>query len=227
MTRRVLAEQRGETITSLLVALAIGSVVLWAAIQLLVGSMASSARATDRAESVQRARLALDRVTTVLGSQVCLGTTQPPVQEATATAVTVIADLGDERFAPDLHRFSLDPATQALVEDITPGSGTPPNTTFTGTPQRRVLAGAVTARASEPLFRYYAFDPVLGSQRLVELPAPLSAADRARVVRITIALLVRPLRTGHDDPRATTLDAGAGPASMEPTLEWQTGPRCA
>jgi hypothetical protein len=45
-------------------------------------------------------------------------------------------------------------------------------------------------------------------------------------VRIAIALAVRPQRTSREDARAVTLDAGAGPSSLEPTVEWQKGPRC-
>lgn len=221
-------EERGETIVELLVAFMVAGLILWAAMQLLVTSTNIAARDIDRSEAVQRGRLALDRVTTVLGSQVCLGANTPPVQDATATSVSVISGIASgTAFAPSLHQFTLDTVNRKLVETTTNGVGTPPNTTFTGTVKSATLVADVAAPSGAAMFRYYAFDPVLGAQQLDELTPPLTAADRARVVRITVAMTIRPVRTHGDDARATTLDAGVGPASMEPSLDWQLGPRCA
>jgi prepilin-type N-terminal cleavage/methylation domain-containing protein len=192
--RRRLADQRGFTVMELLVASLLGVVVLLAAAALMDGAQGQNARISGRVEGTQRGRVAMEQVTQRLRSQVCLGTATP-VLNAQDTEMTFYADFGDEAFTPEIRRLYVQGGV--LREQVWNGTGTPPNVTFPATPTRtRVLASGIAqakdaAGVAIPYFRYYAYDASSPTEPKELLPTPVSIDDRARLVRVQVALRTR------------------------------------
>jgi prepilin-type N-terminal cleavage/methylation domain-containing protein len=159
MLRRLVDDERGFSLTELLMSMVIGSIVLWALMTVFVQGVGGTMKVSDRAEAQQRGRLAMDRLETVLNSQVCLDATHPPVIAGDGQSVTVYADLGDVAFLPKQYRFVYDPAARTLTEQQFDGTGTVPNLTFPATPSRTasLAPGVVPDReggVQQPIFRY-------------------------------------------------------------------------
>jgi prepilin-type N-terminal cleavage/methylation domain-containing protein len=77
MTR--VRDESGFSLVELVVALAIGTVVLLAAFMLVDASTPLAQRTNDRVDAFQRGRLALDIVGAELRSQVCMPGAIPPI----------------------------------------------------------------------------------------------------------------------------------------------------
>lgn len=225
--RRVRHDERGVTLVELLAALAAGGIVLAGVLTFSITGVNASLEVEDRAEAAQRGRQALDRMVTVLQSQVCIDAARPPIATGDANAVTFYADTSSETFRPRQHRFAYDPATKRITESIHAGIGTPPAIVFVPSPTEvRAVAAGVTPVPGRPLLRYYAFTSTQPTTASVELPVPLSVADARRVVRVAVAFNVAPSRTGRADRRSTTIEGDAYVGSLEATTDPQLGPRC-
>ena len=61
-----LRSESGTTLVEMLTALVIGSVVLFGVVTVFTTALTSAAKVNDRVDAAQRARLALDRMQTVL-----------------------------------------------------------------------------------------------------------------------------------------------------------------
>jgi prepilin-type N-terminal cleavage/methylation domain-containing protein len=230
MLRRLVQDERGFSLTELLMSMVVGSIVLWAMMMLFTHSVAPSMEVGDRVEAQQRGRLAMDRVETVLNSQVCLDTNKPPVIAGDGQSVTVYADLGDEQFTPQQYRFVYDPAARTLTEQQFDGTGTVPNLTFPGTPSRSRIVGSgiVPDRVGgvqQPVFRYFKFETDGTVNPNNPLPTPLSTADAGKTIRVAVAFQALPERTNKEDPRATTLEGQAVVGSADPAHPTD-GPNC-
>lgn len=227
VARRIARDERGLTLVELLAALAVGAIVLFGVLVFTVTGIEGSLRAQDRSDSAQRGRLALDRMVTVLQSQVCLDVARPPIVSGTDSAVTFYADTHSETFRPRRHSFTYDPSTGRIAEAIDHGSGSPPAITFGGAPDElRAVASGVRLISGRPLLRYYAFTSSEPTTATVLLPTPLSPADARRVVRVNVAFKVIADRTGKPDRRATTIEGDAYVGSLEATHDPSAGPRC-
>jgi hypothetical protein len=198
--RTRLADESGFTVMELLVASILGIIVILAAAALMDGAQGHASRVSARVDGTQRGRAAMEQVTQRLRSQVCLGTATPTV-EATDDSVTFYADFGDEAFTPERRRVYVDDengdGVMELREEIFPGTGTPPNVTFPVSPaQRRLLVDGIEPAkdsAGVPLqyFTYYAYDSSTPTEPRELLDTPVSADDRARLVRVQIAFRTR------------------------------------
>ena len=71
--RAALGANDGFSLIELLTAMVIGGVVLGALMTLMATGFTKSAEITDRAETAQSGRSALDRILTLMDSEVCLG----------------------------------------------------------------------------------------------------------------------------------------------------------
>lgn len=190
--RERLRAEDGATLIELMATMAIGMVTLLGAFFLLDSSVALSGKVTQRAETVQRARHAMDLITRELRSQVCLGKIVPIVA-ATATSVEFYADLGDGTLAPGRRTLTFTPGSARLTESVRAGTLVGTTYSFADTAQTTTLLEQVGLDAGTPMFRYYAFDtatPPAPAQPLTTLP--LSVVDRARVAKIEITFAVRP-----------------------------------
>lgn len=227
--RKLIGDQRGFTLIEVLVALSIGSVVLFGVLNVFTVAITKSAEVNDRIEALQRGRPALDRITTLLDAQVCIANNQPPiVAGATATDLTFYADLGNDDFSPTQFRLSYDAATRTLNETSWAGTSSGSSWTFPAAPTRSVplLRDVAPPTTTGPIFRYFAYssaDPPTPDAEITALP--LSATDAARVVRVKASIAAQPTRTKKTDDRSTIIDGDGFVATADPR-DPLGGPRC-
>jgi Tfp pilus assembly protein PilW len=187
------------TLVELLVALSLAMLVLVGTFTLVRTTMDVSAGVVRRTDAMQRGRLAMDRVTRVLRSQVCLDASTPAVVAGTDASVSFYAELGSGDGLPALHTVALDPAAGALVQTRTDGTRATPGApvTFPAQPTSTIrLLEQAAAPAAGPVFTYFAYATTGTPRRAtVQLATPLSGPDRRRVARIAIAFTARPQST--------------------------------
>ena len=234
-----LRSQDGMTLPEVLVALTAGFVVLAATLGLLESSVRLSSNVTQKTDAMQRGRLAMDRLTQQLRSQVCLNLTTPAVLPgATGDAVTFYADFGegDTTVAPDRRTLTFDPAGGSITEAVVPGAGPAGGPwTYDGAPRRNtilenaarqtVLVGGVAQPV--PVFRYFAYETTGNPPRrdtTQALPTPLSVAAAARVARIDVAFAARPTNA-RDGRNATNIEDRVSVRHADPDLA-VPDPRC-
>ena len=120
--------------------------------------MRRTAETQARVESTQKGRQAMDAITRSLRSQVCLSASVPSMAAASDTSMTYYSDRGDPTATtvepPEKHVVTYDPATRRLTQEIYPGTGAPPTTTYPSAPaQRKQLAENVALDGATPMFR--------------------------------------------------------------------------
>ena len=212
-----LRAQDGMTLMEVLIAATIGFVVIAGTLGLLESTMRLSGSVMAKTDAMQRGRLAMDRVTQQLRSQVCLDLTVPAIDTgATADSVTFYSDFSGDGPAkgPTKNTLSFDAATGDIIDSIIKPVGAYPGPyTYDSTPvksvvfenaarQTTVVSGTPT---TVPFLSYYAYEttgtpPVLRTTQV--LNPPLTAAQAARVARIDIAFAARP--TGAKDGKNAT-----------------------
>jgi type II secretory pathway pseudopilin PulG len=220
----------GQTLVEMLTALTIGSVVLFGVVTVFTTALTNSAKVTDRVDAVQRARLALDRMQTLLDSQVCLSASQPPIvpgSASTATQVTFYADLGDETFTPGQYRLAYDAGARTITESYWAPIVNGGVTTFATNPttSKVIATDVVPQDAATPMFRYFAYTDPPAPTPTAEQTLPLGAGEAADIVRVQANVLVQPSRTKRSDPTSASLSADGYVATADPT-DPTGGPRC-
>jgi Tfp pilus assembly protein PilW len=205
----------------LMMALAIGSLVLTAVMLTFVNGLQATTRVTDRVEAAQRARLAMDRVVTLLNSQTCLytstGTTSVPIVDGQAQQVTFYANLGLVSADPVQYRLRYDAATKRIFEDqFVPTRDPRGNPVYptSVTATKTVASDIVPTLAGGVIFQYYQFNTD-GTINTVPLGAPLTAATRLQAVRVGATFAATPESTKTLDLRSTTVDGSATVGSAE------------
>jgi Tfp pilus assembly protein PilW len=215
MISRLRAED-GMTLPEVLIAVTIGFVVLAATMGLLESTLRLTGGVMAKTDAMQRGRLAMDRVTQELRSQVCLNLTTPAIvggNIANADTVTFYSDFGsgDLNVPPLKRTIAFDPTTGTVTETVVKATTNADGTyNYSGTPTKQVLfEGASRVVKTDgtivPFLQYFAYQetgnpPVLRTDQV--LPAPLDDAEAARVARIEIAFNARP--TGANDATNAT-----------------------
>jgi prepilin-type N-terminal cleavage/methylation domain-containing protein len=208
-----LRAERGLTLPELLVAMAIGLATIAAVLGLITFTMQRTGATRDRIQATQAGRIAMDRMTRDLRSQVCRDATTPAIAAASSTAVTFYVDLTSgalpqpQRVQRRVIRY--DAATRRLIQDVYRPTGATP-IAFPANPSvTSVLASnVVPASATTPLFAYYAYtQPAAGTIATLTVPvtSPTTTAQLGSIARIDINFAVLA-------GRATTL--AAAPASL-------------
>jgi hypothetical protein len=162
-----------------------------------------------KTDAMQRGRLAMDRITQQLRSQVCLDLDNPAiVQGATASSVTFYVDFSDADGTrpPEKRTLTLDPATSMITSKIYRTTVLDPKPgNYPGAPAatEALLENATlrkdTAGVDIPFLRYWAYTMVNGHpEPKQELIPPLNAAAAARVARIDINFNARPTGAKND-----------------------------
>jgi prepilin-type N-terminal cleavage/methylation domain-containing protein len=232
--RSLLRDESGFSLMELMTAMAIGSVVLTIVMTVFTNGVTGSARVGDRVEAAQRGRLALDRITSLLDSQVCNLThdapsntdiSVPPVlANSDDNSITFYADLSGASDTPTKYTLTYSAAAKTLTEYDYAGSGKLPYVAYPNTPTRtRVLAtnvwparqGGVMTGAQLPIFRYYRFlnsaiDPAPRT-------TPLSATDAPTIVRVDVQFKTVPERTKTEDARSASLSGQGTVLTANPT----------
>jgi type II secretory pathway pseudopilin PulG len=205
-----LRDERGFTLIELLVSMLIGIVVLGAIMGLTEVAGRASGRTSDRVEVAQRARLAMERITRQLRSQVCLDSTTYPILSGTDDSITFHADYDSvPLFRPQKRVLTYDPAGTGKLTEVVYDSttSTGPPWAFPGSPTRTFdVATHVGRIGTTPFLRYYAPDsttPMTTPLSTNTSTNPLPANSVARVVRIEVAFEVLP-ESGYQDAERRT-----------------------
>jgi len=205
-----LRDERGFTLTELLMSVAIGMIVMLAAVNLIDASVRASDDVLDRVDGLGKGRQALEQLTQRVRAQVCPDKNTPAIVEGTDSSMTFYSELissvdasGNPLFAPEGRRISLSGGN--LTEEVWSTLGSPFASTFATPPSfTRVMSPAIFPQSGREFLRYYGFignDPALAELRL---DTPLSAADMARVVKIEVAFDSRPTKRAAQSNRIDT-----------------------
>jgi hypothetical protein len=175
------------------VSLTVGSVLILAAFSLLDTSTAQSTKVTERVDSTQRGRLALDEIMRQLRSQVCVGQGTPAIADGRDDSITFHTFMSEGEFRPRRHTIAYEPSSRSIVEyAYAPiGSGSSVSYPETPTSTRTLLSDAVLLEG-QPLFEYYTWSSTGQVLPSVRLTTPLAQASLARVVRVVIRFQSEP-----------------------------------
>jgi prepilin-type N-terminal cleavage/methylation domain-containing protein len=224
LIRRLRSDDAGFSMVELLVAMALGSIVLTALMTIVINGTGSVIATHNRTEAAQRGRQAMDRVVTLLNSQTCVvvdaSNSQPPILQGTDTSVSFYANVGVVDSTPLIYRLRYDAPTKRLweeqylpVTDKVTGTITYPS--YPASPVSSRLVGEYLAPKSVgwPIFQYNQFvtteGPTLGMIHGTPLTTPLTAQGKLAAVRITTSFVAQPEKTGSNEPRATAIESSA------------------
>lgn len=193
---RRLRREDGHTLPELMTALLMATIILMATFALLEHVMVRTAETQARVESTQKGRQAMDAITRSLRSQVCLSASVPSMAAASDTSMTYYSDRSDPTATtvepPEKHVVTYDPATRRITQEIYPGTGAPPTTTYASTPTlRKQLAENIVLDGATPMFRYFAYDTLTPPTASLALPGPVGLTDLGRIARISITFVAR------------------------------------
>lgn len=220
MTRR----DAGFTLVELMIGMGIGLIVILGGMTILDSTLRISRTTQGRVDSAQRGRIAMETITRELRSQVCLSATAPALTTGTENNVVFYVNLGVVDSNPERHEIALSGGDIVLKRFV--GTGTPPSMTFSGTPtSTRTLLENVATVSGVPFLRYYAWqngNPVLPTTLL---PAPLSASNLGRPVKIAVSFKTFPNRDFRTTSASTTLQNAVFVRAADP-VDTTNGPRC-
>ena len=210
-----LRSQGGFTLVELLAAMGISMITLLMVLAVLDTSVKQSNAVAGRVNATQRARLALDRVTRQLRSQICISATEPAIVNGTGDAVTFYADLSDGVRPVEKRELVFDATAMTLSERIWPGVLNPVTKVLSwpGTPPSRQTLEGVTRRPVPPLpapqdtafFHYYAYSTATPPRPTELLTPPLTLTDRKRVAKIEMGFTTLPPNARGNPAAAVTL----------------------
>ncbi len=160
---RLRRDEGGFSLPELVVTMAIGTIIIAAALGLLEFTMKRANDVNTRIDANQRGRLALDVVTRQLRSQVCLNPGDQAAgggegQRAHVLRRPARTTLPGSTPVAQKRTVKLDTATSTLVEQVSTGTETADGVYSWSTPSSRTILTDVTQDGSTPLFRYYAFN---------------------------------------------------------------------
>ena len=213
--RRRGADQRGFTLVELMAAISIGMIILLAAWTIIDRSAAAADEVSDRVNTTQRGRIAMEEITEQLRSQVCLpedvsDTTLDDSKTAlisgNANEVTFYSDFGGENSLPERRRISY--AGGKVTEQLWRPTGTAPDWVYPASPTRTRTLGTGLAPVEvsgqpQPIFRYFAYNNQQSPTPSLALTVPLSTLDLSRTVKIDVAFSSKPERKRHDAVAST------------------------
>jgi prepilin-type N-terminal cleavage/methylation domain-containing protein len=226
-SNRLRTDQSGYSLVELLMAMAIGSIVLTGVMTVFLRGADGALKVSNRVDALQRGRLTMDRAVTLLSSQTCVvdsnGNSQAPIIDGQDNQVTFYANLGLVDTDPTRYSLRYDAATKRLWEDRFPPSRNAAGTlVYPAAPGASRIIGTniVPDPAGAPLFTYWRFitdaGPTLGMINGTALATPLSATDQLNAVRVRVSFATRPERSTTADLGSTNLEAVATVGSANP-----------
>jgi type II secretory pathway pseudopilin PulG len=235
--RRSPRSEAGFTVVEVLVVTLIGGIVLSSLFTMLDATLTASTRVTQRVDSSQHGRVAMEQITQSLRSQVCIkdDPVLSPLADGEANTLafyaamptTVAGQSKPTDFAPQRRELRYDAGQ--ITETVWAGEGSYPDMDFPRVTSSRLLASDVVPTSSgAPIFTYYAL-AADGTVDPTPLSAPLDADELESVVRVDIEFVARPSsgprNTGTQTrfessvavrlpTRTDTTNPGSGPACM-------------
>jgi type II secretory pathway pseudopilin PulG len=197
------SDESGYTLVELMVAIAVGMVVLLAVTTFITITLRHSSEVSARVDANQRARTVLSQVMNELHSA-CIAPHLAPVRAGSdEDSLSFIHQQGSAVApTPILSTLNLNEGT--LSEAITsPTGGTPPNWIFAGSPSstRELSTGISPTGSNTGIFSYYTYSG--GQISPTPLPTPLSSTDAARTVQVNVAFTAAPSSTPVVDPNGS------------------------
>jgi prepilin-type N-terminal cleavage/methylation domain-containing protein len=228
--RRLRSDESGFTLIELLTSMAIGLILLLAALLLLDQSTTTAKRISDRQDAVTRGRQAMEIMVRDLRSQVCLGDETEPITVAEDNKVTFYADLSDGTTDVQRRTIRYEPATKSLYEDIHVGTGVYPDLVYPAAPtETRLLLSNVEpvmdGTVPRPVMRFYAFREGGVAGDLQQLTTPLVADDAIRTVMVKLSFVAMPEGIRPQTADAATLESDVYVRLADPSTPSE-GPRC-
>jgi prepilin-type N-terminal cleavage/methylation domain-containing protein len=250
--RIALSREDGFTLTELLVASVIGTIVIMAAYMVLDRSIVLSSEVSDRADALQRGRLTLELMTRELRSQVCLGSATEPITEGKPNTASFYVDTGDGSTNVQQRRLSYQATATtlggvavpagSLTEERYDGAGTYPDLTYSNYPsapnQVRIIGRSLRpvkkkvagVFVDQPVFSYWAWDDAPGADTgsMEQLTTPLSTTDVSRTVMVRMQFVSIPekkVATNVHDQDTVELTGDAYVRTADPSQP-KEGPRC-
>jgi prepilin-type N-terminal cleavage/methylation domain-containing protein len=220
---RLGTEEGGFTLVELLMALALGSMILTAVMMVFLTGIRATGRVTDRVEASQRSRLAMDRVITLLNSQTCVYASDGssvPITDGQAQQVTFYANLGLVNADPIRYRLRYDSAAKSLYEDRwIPTRDKNDNAVYPAAISKTMTVGTnlVPTLAGGVVFQYFQFNPADGTidPAPMATTAGLSDNDRSKAVRVGATFAALPEKTTLLNLTSTTVTGAATVGSAE------------
>jgi Tfp pilus assembly protein PilW len=200
----------------LVVAMALGMIVLLAAFTVIDRAFTSNKAVQDREDALQRGRITLELMTRQIRSMTCAGQSTP-VSVGKDDTVSFYTYMGDPTASgatqlPELHTLSYSSSANTITEQdykVTSISTTPPTVDAAPYKTRTLLQNVVPVDASTPIFTYWTYNlgATQGTGTLSQLStnsgAGVSATDRPTIVKIAINFLTRPTGIKVSDPHST------------------------
>jgi prepilin-type N-terminal cleavage/methylation domain-containing protein len=205
-SRRRLGDDSGFTLTEVLLALIIGSIIVTAAFTLLDVVMRRAGQVDQRVDTAQRGRMLMDVMTRELRSQICQTQDVPPIRATTAgpaangsyqQTVTFFTDLTDGRTnaAPEMRTLHYDEVTRTITEYTYYAKTKVPSITYAVNPDRTRVIGTNVVREVRggvpvPIWSFYGFttsvDPAVPATPTKVLPLAMAdgSADVKMVARV-------------------------------------------
>jgi prepilin-type N-terminal cleavage/methylation domain-containing protein len=215
--------EQGFSLVELLVAMSIGMIVLLAALTVLDRGFQLQKESQDRTDAAQQGRLAMERVTRALRSEVAICPAKSALSSATASSLTFTVDYSGGT-TPERRTITYDSTTKTLVETSYKSPAGPPYT-FPGSPTTtRVLLNNVVQDGGNTIFTYKA-DSGLGTGANSIMVPPLSADQMAATAQVDVAFTARPAGKASNDKLATTLNSSVFVRNADP-LKRDPNPTC-
>jgi prepilin-type N-terminal cleavage/methylation domain-containing protein len=238
MNRDLARREDGFSLMELMVAMVTGGIILTALMTIFLNGIQSTTNTQDRLDSQQRGRLTMDRVTTLLSSEVCLDAATPPIVPvvSTSSSVTFYGDLQGASNTPKKYTLTWDASAKTLTEYSYNGTGVlPAKITWPASPSTtRQLATNVwparndTNTADLPIFAYYRFesDGTVNPANPIAAGSGIAATDSDDVVEVIANFRVLPsAATASSNPRSTSITGSALVGSADPASP-SAGPNC-
>lgn len=231
-----LRRQDGFTVVEVLVAMAVLGIVVAGALTMMQVVMRQGRGVLERTEAAQHGRLALDRMTRQIRSQVCRDQFTRGLISASPTSLSFYTDLGDGRTTgPSKHTLTFDSVSRRVTETVFLSTTAPPAAPSYGTtPDRNevvilqdVVPDTDAAKNPLPFFTYLAYDTAVSPPaptRQLPSTSPLSPADLANAAVVRLQFKVRP--TGaRDDTFAVRMQDDVFFRNADPNAA-RPEPRC-
>jgi prepilin-type N-terminal cleavage/methylation domain-containing protein len=219
-----MSAERGFSLIELMVSMAAFLVVFSAILMMVQVATHNQADVASKVATNQRARPVMTNLIDRLHSS-CVAPGVAPIQAGSSgTSMVFISRSGaDVNPTPDRYVISLSGDTLSESRYAATG-GAPPSWTFSPTPTstRELISGVGQGSIGDPpvtvpLFRYFAY--VGGQLSPTPLPTPLSTADAASTVHVTVAFAASPSEGSVPNPNAPITLADSTTLRLEPASE--------
>lgn len=197
--RRRLNQESGFTLVESMIAMVLLVIVTGSAQLVLQGAFSRNETLQRRAEALQRGRIAMERMQSLIRSQVCLTTKLPPVTAASGTSLTFYADTSAAlpTTVPIKHVISVDGAKNLLDAQYVSTGTTAGVPQFSGSPTRtNIIAEGINPPTTVPMFQYYGFPNSAPSQPTVALNSlaspTVATTSLGKIAKIDITFAAYP-----------------------------------